>query len=109
MKTVFIPTFFVDLSHRKTVLSSGGPLQKGLGGIITYTFTPLCTAFPLAPWSILRFFLSMQKEVFLYVAVLRLAVLAQAPAVVPQVVTVVPLLGSRSTVSPGPAQHHKRK
>ena len=101
----------MDLSHRKVVLLRGGPLWKGLGGIVTYTFTPLCTAFLLAPWSIFHFFLSVQKEVFLSVAVLRLAVVLlfgavvpQAPAVVPQVVTVVPLLGSRSTVSPSPAQ-----
>ena len=37
------------------------------------------------------------------------AVVPQAIVVVSQVVTVVPLRGSRSTVSPGPAQHHKRK
>ena len=44
------------------------------------------------------------------------AVVPQAPAVVPQAfavvlqeATVVPLLGSSSTMSPGPAQRHKQK
>ena len=120
---VFYVHFLVDLSRRKAVLLRRGPLWKGLGEIVTYTFTPLCIAFPLALWSILHFFLFVRKVVFLSVAVLRLAVVLlfvvvvpQAPAivphafaVVPQVVTVVPLLGSHSTMSPGPAQHHKRK
>ena len=115
----FLRFFSVDLSRRKAVLLRGGPLWKGLGGIVTYTFIPLCTAFPLAPWSILRFFFFVQKEVFLSIVVLRLvvvllfgavvpqatAVVPHAFAVVPQVVTVVPLLGSHSTVSPGPAHH----
>ena len=37
--------FSVDLSHRKAVLLRGGPLWKGLGGIITYTSTPFAPPF----------------------------------------------------------------
>ena len=38
--------FSVELSHRKVVLSRGGPLWKGLGGISRTR--SLCTAFPRA-------------------------------------------------------------
>ena len=37
----FLRFFSVDLSRRKAVLLRGGPLRKGLGGIITYTSVPL--------------------------------------------------------------------
>ena len=39
--SVALRFFSVDLSHRKAVLLRGGPLWKSLGGIITYTSTPL--------------------------------------------------------------------
>ena len=69
-----------------------------------------CTTFPLALWSILRLFVSMQNVVIaelghavvlLLGAVVpqALAVVPASGAVVPQVPTVVPLLGSGSTVA----------
>ena len=104
--------FSVDLSRRKAVLLRGGPLWKGLGGIITYTSTPFCTSFPLALWSILRLFSSMQivvlaelghAVVLLLGAVVpqALAVVLASGAIVPQVPMVVPLPWSGSTVALG--------
>ena len=47
MKTAsFLRFFLVDLSRRKAVLLRGGPRRKGLGGIITYTFSSLSPPFP---------------------------------------------------------------
>ena len=71
----------------------------------------LCTAFPFALWSILRFPHLFAKRRIPSVAVLGHAVVLlfgavvpQALAVVPQVLTVVPLLGSCSTVASGQDQ-----
>ena len=85
--------FSVDLSRRKAVLLRGGPHWKGLGGIsLTHLF--LLPPFPLALWSILHLFSSMQivvlDELGHAVVLLLGAVLPQALAVVPGPGTVVP-------------------
>ena len=80
----------------------------------SHTRLLLCTAFPLALWSILRLFLSMQNVVFadlghavvlLLGAVVpqALAVVPASGAVVPQVPKVVPLTLSGSIVASGQA------
>ena len=74
----------------------------------------ICTSFPLALWSILRLFLSMQNVVIaelghavvlLLGAVVpqALAVVPASGAVVPQVPMIVPLPWSGSTVASGQA------
>ena len=99
----FLRFFLVDLSRRKAVLLRGGPLWKGLGGIITYTSTPFAPPF-LWHFGALRLFLYMQNVVIAelgHVVVLllgtvvprALAVVPAPGAVVPQVPTVV-LLGN---------------
>ena len=100
--------FSVDLGRRKAVLLREGPRWKGLGGINTYMSVPFCTAFPLALWGILCFSVSLQNEgllVLLFwghaVVLLYQAVVPTVGAVVPQVLTVVSLLGSGSTVASG--------
>ena len=63
MKTEFSLRFLsVDLSRREAVLLRGGPLWKGLGGIITYTYATFCTTFPLALWSNHHLSVSLQNE-----------------------------------------------
>ena len=114
MKTAFfyVP-FSVDLSRRKAVLLRGGPLWKGLGGIITYTSTPLhrLSFGPLErPPSFLVYAKCRVAElghaVLLFLRVVVSQALAAVPAsgvVVPQVPTVVPHPWSGSTVRSGQA------
>ena len=110
---IFLCFFSVDLSHRKVVLLRGGRFGK-VWVESSRTHLLLCTAFPLALWSILRLFSSMQIVVLAelgHAALLLLgAVVPQAlvvvpgpGTVVPQAPTVVPLLWSCSTVAPGRA------
>ena len=86
----------------------------------TRTHLLLCTAFPLALWSILRLFSTMQivvlaelghAVVLLLGAVVpqALAVVPGPGAVVPQAPTVVPLLRSGSTVASDLVPQHERK
>ena len=61
--------FSLDLSRKKAVLLRGGPLWKGLGGIITYT----SPSYPLLlPWSFLRFPASFDWLLLLVAVVLLL-------------------------------------
>ena len=115
---VFLCFFSVDLSRRKAVLLRGGPLWKGLGGIITYTSTPFAPPF-LWLFGAPPFFSSMQlvlvAELGHAVVLLPGAVVPQALAVVPDPGAVllrkpmiVPLLRSCSTVAPRPSAAAQR-
>ena len=109
----------MDLSRRKAVLLRGGPLLKGLGGIITYTSTPFAPPF-LWHFGASSVFSCLCKNVvfaelghavvLLLGAVVpqALAVVPASGAVVPQVLTVVPLLRNGSTVTSGQAQRLER-
>ena len=81
--------FLVDLSRRKAVLLRGGPLWKGLGGIITYGSTPL-HRLSFGTLEHPRLFMSMQNVVF---ADLGHAVVLLLGVVVPQALVVVPASG----------------
>ena len=110
MKTEFSLRFFsVDLSRRKAVLLRGGPLWKGLGGIITYTSVPFAPPF-LWLFGASSVYPSLCKnEGLLVLVVLGHAVVPARDAVVPQSLVVVPLHGRGSTVASGWAQQHERK
>src|SRR5215216_7734681 len=89
--------FSVDLSRRKAVLLRGGPLRKGLGGIITYTPVPL-HHLSLASLEHHPFYPCLCKYEGLQVLlVLWHAVVLLKGAIVPQLPTVVP---SRDAVVP---------
>ena len=120
---VFPHFFSVDLSHRKAVLLRGGPLWKGLGGIITYTSVPFAPPFlwlfgasSVYPSlckneGLLVLFVLWHAVVLPMGAVVsqRLTVVPARDAVVPQALAVVPLHGRGSTVASGRAQQHERK